>query len=212
MKRLLLVVVAGALLVPAAAQGQAPPAWCGGGSASCTNAVDGFSAALSNRFGKAWDHAKPKLESCPAGEAFGSTASCLAYFRFGATYRFVQGSITRSQDAGGTASYSSITTWRRRWRRCSLKTPSGSPGPATPGTLESNEPCDALPMEATYTVGDEMQGWEGSVHYEHEVGWQFTESAYFLKGMRPVELATCDDKNRVITCSDREGDSFRYSY
>lgn len=190
------------------------PSWCGSGpTTQCADAEFDFASALQARFGNAWNSGGAWADdpACPSGLNDGPNAFCMAYFHYHGTYRFVEGSVSRSQDANTTASLTHVTTWRRRWRRCDVRLPNGSPGNIA-GTLKSNEPCDALPLEATYAVGQEMY-YAGRVGYIHEVFWQFAESGSFAAaGMNRIAFARCGYKHGTITCSDATGDSFRYTY
>ena len=81
------------------------------------------------------------------------------------------------------------------------------------GTLKSNEPCNALPMQAYYNVSVWMNSYGGYPRYSPTIYWQFTESGLFAAaGMKPVAIAHCGYKNKIITCSDSTGDSFKYIY
>jgi hypothetical protein len=186
------------------------PAWCDAQAGSCTAAVKAFAAALVKKYGNGWSKASIHLEGCPA---FGDYTSvqCFVYFRSGATYRFVEGEVGQKQAAAGTATISPYgsASWKRAWRGCSLHQRGYAP---LPGTLESNEPCSAMPLDALYSVADEMNNAHGGVRFVKQIGWQFTDSAYFLTSMRKVELADCSEESRTITCSDAEGDSLRYTF
>ncbi|MFZ0041848.1 MAG: hypothetical protein WAK93_11115, partial [Solirubrobacteraceae bacterium] len=79
--------------------------------------------------------------------------------------------------------------------------------------LKTNEPCNALPMQAYYNVAVWMGGEEGYPGYSHTIYWQFALSGLFaVAGMNPVAIAHCGYKNKIITCSDSKGDSFKYIY
>lgn len=188
----------------------ASPSWCHNMSGHCATAEDGVTATLGERVGDDWFEARNAILSCPSADVYGGVAYCMAYFSHAGRYYFVSASVSQAQASRVDAKIDGITRWHRYWRNCSMaargfKTP--------PGRLEANQPCDSLPLEATYTVGNEMSGWTGRVGYTHRVGWIFTGSAYFVEaGMKAVALDTCGYKHRTITCSDREGNSLRYAY
>jgi hypothetical protein len=216
MRRLItLTILIGALAIPGVASGSDnTPVWCGATIQNrCPAAQADFSDALNQRYGAAWSSAKPRLESCPADAAYQGTVQCMAYFSYHGTYRFVDGTVNGSQDRNDSGKVADVTAWHRRWRRCNLKVPAGQPVNRIPGSLESNEPCEAQPMESTYIVGVEMGGWTGHVGFVHKPGWQFAESGYFAQaGMSQVAAFTCAYRRPRITCSDGTGDSFRYTY
>lgn len=208
-----LMLVSSALAVPSVSLSAArKPSWCGAGSngAKCYNAEFDFSNKLADKYGKAWNKAKPRLTACPWATAYRDTVFCMAYFANKGTYRFVQGSVSGSQDARDTASLTRTTSWNRKWRKCSL---SGMSKQAKQGTLKSNEPCNALPIQAYYNVAVWMNGYGGYPRYSRVIAWQFAESGLFaIAGMKPVAFAHCGYSDKTITCSDSKGDSFRYHY
>jgi hypothetical protein len=167
--------------------------------------------ALEHRFGTTVRAAKPKLESCPADGAYDGVVYCMTYLKLGRTYRFINASVNESQDTDSTAHFTTIDAWRRTWRKCKLTGAQVTPGPR--GTLESNQPCDALPLNPVYDVMQEMGGAEHAVGFLRTVEWQFADSGPFAEaGMSPVAEARCGYKQHTITCSDKTGNSFRYTY
>jgi hypothetical protein len=199
----------GLAIAPAA---PAEPSWCGGGSqGNCANAQADFNVALSNRFGEAWDNFNNWEDdpACPGALAYHGRVDCMAYFRWNGISRFVQGTVSASQSQNGSASFQYVTSWHRRWGRCSLR----GYGLKNPGRLESNNNCgQRMPQTDVYFVGQEMS-YAGRVYYTHEVGWLFASSGLFIEaGMTPVGIYHCGYKHHTITCSNRVGDSFRYIY
>ena len=210
--RLFIVVCGVVAALPAVATSASrKPDWCSEGSnrAKCYNAEFDFSNKLGDRWGNAWKKAKPKLEACPWAAGFQDTVPCMAYFAYHGEFRFSEGSVSRSQDARDTATISHTTSWKRTWRKCSLD---GMSKQARLGLEEQR--AVQCPSHAGVLQRLRLDEWlRGLPRYSPTIYWQFTESGLFAAaGMKPVAIAHCGYKNKIITCSDSKGDSFKYIY
>jgi hypothetical protein len=210
-----------ALAVPGLARADAKPSWCDGGSGPICNAAD---HALSGRLGEggrpyenAWrseSHSTVGINrhqdpDCYAYEAAGSV-QCFAFYSYRGRFFFIDASVGAAEATRGTAHIYSVKSYRRRWVRCPLG--KDAIGASVPGHLTSNNACgDGQGEDEPYFVSVEMGGYEGTVRFTREVGWQFTDSGYISSSFfNAVGLYRCTNGS-VITCRDGAGDEFKYT-
>lgn len=188
--------------------------WCQNLLGHCSAAEGGVEATLGSRFGDAYYEDQDALLTCPTQETYTGTAYCLAYFSDHDEHYFLSAAVSRGQAANVSAKITEITRWRRYWRTCRIISDLRSR--PVPGHLESNAPSQVFPLNASNIVGAAMQTRTGQhLRYVHRVGWLTLDpdAATFVQyGMSRVAIDTCAYKASTITCSDREGNSFRYTY
>jgi hypothetical protein len=210
-----------ALAVPALARGDGKPSWCNGGAGPICNAAN---HALASRLGKgdrpyedAWQSGSYSTvgikgnqdPDCYAYEVAGPV-QCFAFYYYRSRFFFIDASVSAAEATRGTAHIYNVESYRRRWVSCPLG--EDAFGKSVPGELTSNNACgDGQGEDEPYFVSVEMGGYEGTVRFTREVGWQFTDSGYIGSSFfDAVGLYHCTNGS-VITCSDGAGDEFKYT-
>ena len=131
-------------------------------------------------------------------------SQCFAEYKLAGRWHIAQGQATQTSLAP-TATVQRTSSWTRKWARCSLR------DWPIPGKLASNNNCgNGAPQSDVYFVAQEM--WWGSKRTgrllrARQAGWQFVDSA----GFGSIGTYRCTHASRTVTCTNRVGDSFRYT-
>jgi hypothetical protein len=190
---LLLALAASLSALAAVAQAASP-------SVTARQATAAFKSHLAAVYGRHYSRAGRRWALCPRAELFprpaaGAVAYCMAEFRYGRRWRFVEGSVI-ARPSGMRADFAFERTWIRRWRR--------SPASCTrswgvTGRLYTNDgACD----------GDMAGDLERAMRAHQSTRRAFVHGTN-MAGFQKVGEYRCRRHGVTVACVNGMGDAFR---